>query len=327
MHHRTHLEYLLHAAMLQTVPDIVHDCCRQWQARGRPGDPDRTTLIDHLLQKVGPNQFLENCEKFPAYAPSSPLFFLLYNSATPGSLVKKISLHAPHFHPTRRIELVEEGEKHIVVEDVFFTGPPPLPADDMFVCSTLKAVLHEYGCRGIQVEWEAVRSENLQQILKSINIHPLAIEKFTRWRYRWERIERSCRIDGMDEFCLEKISDTKAIPTHSLLFRLQRLLSEDLARRPAIEEAAAKLEISPRTLQRKLTSEGTSYSKLHNELRIKAAEKLLAVTSMTLAEISRFSGFSDSAHLCREFNKKHQMTPKSFRRQFLSNHNQPSSPE
>ncbi len=321
MQHRTHLEYLLHAAMLQVVPEIVSDCIYHWKNQGHSGDPDRTTLVDHLLHKVGPERFLDYCEQFPSYAPASPLFFLLYNSATPGSLVKKISLNASHFHPTRRLELVEEGDNHIVVEDVFFTGPPPLPADDLFVSSTLKAILQEYGCRGIQVEWEAVRSKNLQSILQSISIHPLAIEQFTRWRYRWEGVERSCRIDGMDEFCLEKINATESLPTDSLLFRLQRLLSGDLSRRPSIEETAAKLEITSRTLQRKLMAKGTSYCQLHNELRIKAAEKLLISTNMNLAEISRFSGYSDSAHLCREFQKKYRMTPRNFRRLYLSNNN------
>lgn len=319
MAHRTHLEFLLHTAMLRAVPDIVHDCCRQWQGQGYKGNPDRTSLVEHLLRAVGPVRFLQYCEIFPSYAPTSPLFFLLYNSSTPGSLVRKISHHSAHFHPTRRLELVEEGDDYIVVEDIVFASPSPAPADDMFVCSTLKGVLLEYGCRGIRVEWEAVRSEKLQQILTTIGIRPRAIEQFTRWRYRWESIERSCRIDGMDEYCLEKIHSTEAISSDSLLFRLRRLLSEDLTRKPAIEVTAVQLELSPRSLQRRLKAEGTSYNRMYNELRIKAAERLLISTSMTLAEISRTTGFSDNAHLCREFNKKHLMTPNSFRQLVSSN--------
>lgn len=315
MQHRTHLEYLLYAAMLQMHPDVVQECRCQWQKRGYTGEPDRTTLVESLLSKYGPQRFLTYCEKFPSHAPISPKFFLLYNSASPGSLVKKVSFHAPLFHPTRRLEVVEEGNSYFIVEDVYFAGHPPVPADDMFVCSILKGVLREYGCCDIEVEWEAVRSIELYNILTSIGIQPLAIEKFTRWRYRWRRFERSYHIEGMDDFCLEKLNGTKENATDSLIFHLQRLLEEDLARRPPIEKLAAELNMSTRTLQRKLKSQGTSYAKLYNELRIKAAEKLLLTSSMTLSEISLFSGFNDNAHLCREFNKKHRLTPSRFRRQ------------
>jgi len=313
--HRTYLEHLLLLAMLKVSPDTVNTCRLYWKQKGRTGEPDRSALLDHLYKEFGPDRFLEICEELPLHAPSSPLFFLLYNSKTPGSLISKISHHAPHFHQTRRLELLEEGQDYVVVEDIYFFGDPPISAEDMFIYSTLKGVLHEYGCRGIQVEWESVRSKELYQTLTELGMQPHAIEKFTRWRYRWDRLERSCRIEGMDDFIVEKINASQAsTPSHSLLFRLQKILSEDLSHRPPIDEVAAKLDTSVRSLQRKLKYDGTNYAKYYNDLRLNAAEKLLLTTDMTLAEISRFSGFNDSAHLCREFNKKHHTTPNKFRR-------------
>ncbi|NIR68331.1 MAG: hypothetical protein GWO08_23550, partial [Gammaproteobacteria bacterium] len=83
-------------------------------------------------------------------------------------------------------------------------------------------------------------------ILNSIGIKPLAIEKFTRWRFRWDRLERSCRIEGMDSFVLEKIDANDEMD--SFIFHLQLFLSEDLSRRPPLEEAASRLKTSPRSL-------------------------------------------------------------------------------
>ncbi len=318
MQHRTHLEYLLYSIMLVKFPSVVRECRNQWREKNLPGNPDRTALAQSLLKNFGPQRFLAYCEEFPSEAPPSPMFFLLYNSDSPGSLVNKISVHAPHFHPTRRLEVVAEGNGYIIVEDVHLAGTPPVPADDMFVASTLKGALSEYGCRDIEVEWEAVRSQELYDILTGIDIQPLAIEKFTRWCYRWSRIERSCRIDGMDDFFLEQLhvsEETLASSSDSLVYQLERLLAEDISNKPSIERIASALKLSVRTLQRKLKSEGTSYGKVYNDLRIRAAERLLLSSSMTLTQISRFSGFNDSAHLCREFNKKHQVTPNKFRRQ------------
>ncbi len=314
MRHRTHLEYLLYSAMFKVLPDVVSDCRRQWQEQGQTEEPDRTALVNCLLQQFGPEQFLQLCEKFPLHAPASPLFFLLYNSSTPVSLVNKISSHAPLFHQSRRLEVIEEGENYFTVEDVYFAGPPSIPADDMFVCSILKGVLSEYGCRDLTVEWESVRSRELYNILSSVNIKPLSIEMFTRWRYRWTRLERSYRIEGMDDFFLENIDGNGGGCTDSLLYNLQHLLAEDLSCRPPIKITASKLNISSRSLQRKLHAEGTSYAKVYNDMRIKAAERLLLASSMTLSEISHYAGFNDSAHLCREFNKKHHLTPGKFRR-------------
>lgn len=313
VHDMTHLECLLLEAMLRVVPEVVAACRRQWKATGHTGEPDRSTLVQCLLQQTGTKRFLRLCEQFPAYVPASPLMFLLFNSPNPGALVKKISLHAPHFHLTRRLELVEEGDGFFVVEDIVIGGVPPSPADDMFVCCTLKGVLREFGCSGISVTWEAVGSKELHDILRSINIQPLAIEKFTRWRFHWGDFVHPGYIKGMDEFLLEAIRPTSWNLTVSLTCRIQELLSIDLTRRPTMEEMADRLGISARTLQRKLETEGTSYSRIYTELRITMAEKLLRRTDMSLSEISYLSGFNDSAYFCREFKKKYNMTPKSYR--------------
>lgn len=311
---RTHLEYLLLETMRRVVPDVAAECRQQWAKQGHPGEPDRTALVHCLLRKTGPKRFLTLCEKLPAHVPESPLIFLLFNSPSPGVLIRKISAHAPHFHPTRRLELVEEGENYCIVEDIENTSARPSIADDMFVHSILKGALQEFGCKDIAVSWEAVSSNELYKLLTEIGIQPLSVENVTRWRYSWEAFSPPGSIKGMDEFFLRKTGLVTGDQAAPLTRRVEKLLLENLRLRPSTEEIAVKLGISPRTMQRKLEAEGTSYSRIYTELRVTTAENLLRQTALPLAEVSGLTGFNDSSHLCREFKKRYNTTPNTYRK-------------
>jgi len=239
--------------------------------------------------------------------------FLLFNSSTPAELIQKITAHSTHFHHTRRLELADEGEGFVVVEDIVISGEHS-PADDVFVSSILKVGLHELGCRGLEVIWEAVRSEELKTLLNELGISPIAVEGVTRWRINWKSIDAPMVIKGMDDFFLDERSPTPQQQAKSLFKDILKLLKAELHTRPSMEEIAARLNLSTRTLQRKLEIAGTTYSALYLDFRINTAERLLRGTRMKLSEIAHQAGFNDNAHLCREFKKRHHMTPTQFRR-------------
>lgn len=313
IHDRTHLEYLLLESMRRVVPEVAAECRRQWKKEGYPGEPDRSALVHCLLRKTGPKRFIELCEVLPSHVPESPLMFFLLNSASPGVLIKKVSAHAPHFHPTRRLELVEEGENYCIVEDIANNSMAESVADDMFVHSTLKGVLREFGCVGIHVTWEAVSSKQLYKILSEIKIKPLSIENVTRWKFSWEAFEPPGSIRGMDDFFLKITGLSQSVQTDSLEKRIENILLEKLSQRPTTEEIALRLGVSTRTMQRKLEAAGTSYSRIYKDLRISTAEKLLRQSTLPITEICQLTGFNDSAHLCREFKKRYNLTPNVYR--------------
>jgi len=311
---RPHLEYLLQEAMARVVPTILEKCRTQWFNSGRSGEPDRSTLVQVLMQEVGARRFVELCESFASNIPPSPLMFLLFNSSTPAEFIRKINAHSSHFHHLRRLELTHEDEGFIVVEDIVVAGEHST-ADDVFVSSILKVGLHELGCRGINVIWEAVRSHELKATLEELGISPIAIEGVTRWRITWNTIESQTVIRGMDDFFLDDRSPMPKQQAASLIMDIIKLLKSELSRRPSMKVIAAKLGVSTRTLQRRLGIAGTTYSTLYNDIRIQTAEKLLCETDMKLTEIAQLAGFNDNAHLCREFKKHHHTTPTQFRRQ------------
>lgn len=314
---RTHLEQLLYMAMMKLTPEHVKGCREEWKSRGNTGDPDRSALVDYLLRQVGVGRFLEYCEEFPSQVPTSPLMILLYNSASPCSMVEKITLHAPHFHPTRRLEVVEAGENYFVVEDVFVSGRPPMAADDLFVFGVLKGVLREYGCCGLEVEWEAARSEGLCQLLGSVDIHPISVEKFTRWRYRWTGLCRNEQLSGLDDYFYGHLSTEGNLLQQTLTEKVEVIVEKVLPDRLSVGQVAEQVGVSPRTLQRRLKEEGTSYGDICSDVRLSTAERMLPMVNLSIGAIARFCGYSDSAHFCREFKKRHHLSPLRYRKSIL----------
>jgi AraC-like DNA-binding protein len=81
----------------------------------------------------------------------------------------------------------------------------------------------------------------------------------------------------------------------------------------SIEDIAEKLNVSKRTLQRKLTAENTNYSKQLNSIREQRAKYFLKKTDKTNAEISFLLGYDHPKSFSRAFVKWTGLNPESFR--------------
>ncbi len=79
---------------------------------------------------------------------------------------------------------------------------------------------------------------------------------------------------------------------------------------PKLEEVAAELAMTPRTLQRHLSSVSTSFAQLIDETRHHLAKELLADKDQPVAEISFLLGFSEPSAFHRAF-KRWTGTPRS----------------
>jgi AraC-like DNA-binding protein len=82
-----------------------------------------------------------------------------------------------------------------------------------------------------------------------------------------------------------------------------------------IEAAARGLAMSPRTLQRRLSEEGTSFDSLREEMRKRTAETFLADRTLSIGEVAFLLGFSEPGAFHRAFKRWHNTTPDVFRKQ------------
>lgn len=82
----------------------------------------------------------------------------------------------------------------------------------------------------------------------------------------------------------------------------------------SITDVATKLAISKRTLQRRLTQEGTTFQKVLDELREELARHYLCNTTFTSAEISFLLGYEEPNSFYRAFRTWTGQTPEIVRR-------------
>ena len=78
---------------------------------------------------------------------------------------------------------------------------------------------------------------------------------------------------------------------------------------------ARRLAMSPRTLQRRLSEEGTSFEILREEMRKQTAEIFLADRTLSVGEVAFLLGFSEPGAFHRAFKRWHNTTPDAFRKQ------------
>ena len=99
----------------------------------------------------------------------------------------------------------------------------------------------------------------------------------------------------------------------SITTRIRELLGSDLrGELPSFEELTSLLNMSPRTLRRRLEKEGTSYQRIKDNARRDAAISLLSRERMTVSDVAERVGFSDPSAFHRSFKKWTGQSPGAY---------------
>ena len=116
---------------------------------------------------------------------------------------------------------------------------------------------------------------------------------------------------AVETMCAEILDQLK--PTTGVANQLQRMLLESTGQFPTLEEAGQRLNLTPRTLRRKLQAEGTSYGTLLADTRIRLAKRYLRETVMSIDDIAGRVGYSDGSSFRRAFHRSTRITPTTYR--------------
>lgn len=105
-----------------------------------------------------------------------------------------------------------------------------------------------------------------------------------------------------------------ANPSRGVAARARQLLSRRLGTLSlSKEEVARTLAMHPRTLQRHLDAEGTSFNAVRDEVRREAALRYLAGTQLPLVQVASLTGFSEQSAFTRFCRQKLGRTPQAIR--------------
>ena len=88
----------------------------------------------------------------------------------------------------------------------------------------------------------------------------------------------------------------------------------NLEEMPELSAVAASLDVHPQTLRRRLSSEGTNFKEIKNQLRRDTALHFLGKQGLSIEEIAHRAGFSESSAFIRAFKGWTGVTPYSYRK-------------
>lgn len=114
--------------------------------------------------------------------------------------------------------------------------------------------------------------------------------------------------DDMRRLCADRLQLLKQRTDYTS--RVTRLLAEKRAYyAPQLPEVAAMLNLSPRTLQRKLGEEGSHYQQILQNYQIDLATELLRRPQVQVQEVAFLLGFNSLASFSRAFRRKTGLSP------------------
>ncbi|WP_026163132.1 AraC family transcriptional regulator [Kribbella catacumbae] len=82
---------------------------------------------------------------------------------------------------------------------------------------------------------------------------------------------------------------------------------------PSLVHCARLLAMHPRTLQRRLAQEGTTYEEILDEVRREAAHRYLTTTDLPLGQIALLIGFTEQSTLSHAVHRWHGTSPRELR--------------
>jgi AraC-like DNA-binding protein len=101
--------------------------------------------------------------------------------------------------------------------------------------------------------------------------------------------------------------------------RVQELISAELrGGNPSAENVAEKLGMHPKTLSRRLKTEGTSHQQLLDQLRYRLAERYLREPGLSIGEVAFLLGYSDTSSFNKAFKRWTGSAPQHYRQRELT---------
>jgi AraC-like DNA-binding protein len=96
--------------------------------------------------------------------------------------------------------------------------------------------------------------------------------------------------------------------------QVRDIVRRDLGEIPELNAVAATLEIHAQTLRRRLSTEGTTFKEIKNQVRRDTALHFLGKQGLSIEEIAHRAGFSESSAFIRAFKGWTGVTPYTYRK-------------
>lgn len=181
-------------------------------------------------------------------------------------------------------------------------GGLPSSEENLLICGLMISFLEGIGCQDLECSVRS-RVQSSETVIWESGSPLQNIEKvdtdFSTWTLRWSDCGRPHL----------QISD-------ALQDKIVELIHTDASKKWRLHDISQAIGSSSRSIQRRLASQGSSYSQLLLKTRVQKASQLLIRSKLRIVDIAFITGFSDTAHLSRVFYRLFAITPSRFRQEF-----------
>lgn len=266
---------------------------------------DKQVLIGHILQTGGRTALLQLGQGVH-HIKDEPLMQLLVKPGQPWLVLKTWLRLEQYLHSRHRILQIQISDCEVLHKHVGKKqGASPSVVESWLVMGVLTALLERSGCQ--QVEATTDVGNTLLRSGRVVASEEQLIEwshlpNCQAWRLKWLAPDQQ-----------QLGAALKCLTTQTLQEQVVGWIQDRDGLQVDLGEIAESLNMSSRTLQRKLNLEGTRFVDVIGQFRTQQAAEMLASSSASLAEIGFASGYADQAHFCRDSKRRTGLSPRSFR--------------
>ncbi|AGL17638.1 putative transcriptional regulator [Actinoplanes sp. N902-109] len=250
-----------------------------------------------------------------------PLALAIENAATLGEALETTSRFLFVHSPALTVAQVPDPAGRAGVVGLLYRGTaaplPPQVADlGIGLIHRIVVLLHggPYGLRSVHLPHPALAPAG-------------AYTRFFGTEVRFGRPDAVLRVPGgllatavpggnqlLRDLALEYLSSHFPEPGRSVADQVRLLLAQGLGSAPVqIAAIARRLRTHPRTLQRRLAAEQTTFEALLDEVRRTAAHRLITGTELPLTQITAMVGLTEQSALSRAVRRWYGMSPRRLR--------------
>jgi AraC-like DNA-binding protein len=177
----------------------------------------------------------------------------------------------------------------------------------------------------IQVQFSHSGTANIEDYVEYLGCKPEFGTAETRVSLptAWLKRQLQTSDDTVEEVCgLQCDALVRQLgPANELVDSVRRLiLAVPPSRSPKLEEVAASLMMSTRTLERRLRAAGTSYRRIDNDVRMQLAGECLGAGYLSIKEVAYLLGYSQPGTFYRAFKNWYGVTPGEFQKSLPRRH-------
>ena len=142
---------------------------------------------------------------------------------------------------------------------------------------------------------------------------PVSALYFDRKILNYPLVEQDYGVGSSDSRQFQNLFDTED-SIDNFLSKLRRSITQYLPEGEiSLDAVAADLNVSRRTLQRRLSDKGTQFSQVLQDVRLHLAVRYLSDKRLAMAEIAFLLGYSDQANFSNAFKSWYGMSPSEYR--------------